>query len=412
MISGRSRHIYASRLPKWEVLSGMCDNSGTVTPNYELILVKKTNPYQFIPLNDMSIRPFRILEKKLKYLFTRLELPLNRLRKRDFIPAKFDEFHIETTSACNLKCKFCPYEKKKSAKVSMSNDMFKDVVEQALKLGYTKFQLTPCTGDVFMDKHSFEKFEFLDKHAQVTGYSFFTNLTIPNHEQLLQLKHLKKLTGMTISVYGHDEESFIAITKGTVNVYHRLLENLQIMLDHCTEWPFGVGVGHRSSLSFGSPGTECSELMQLLVKWQKAGLSLNSSHGMLNNWGGYISNEDVKGLNLRIGSSKEVYKFGACVFVLEWVQVRANGVVDACSCRDVDAMLAIGDIHSKTLREIISSNNTEYMKIINEQEQGNFRPVCASCDFYRSIYHQPTAYRKKDRPPTQSLVQYLEKIKG
>ena len=357
----------------------------------------------------MLKRLIRTLEKKLKYLLIRLEIPFNRLRKRGFIPENFEEFHIETTSACNLKCRFCPYEKKSSPKVTMTNEMFKQNVEQALQLGYTKFHLTPCTGDIFMDKHSFEKFEYLEKHVKVKGYSFYTNLTIPSHDQLMRMADLKKLTRMIISVYGHDQESFIAITKSTAKVYHRLVENLQTMLNPGTKWPFGISIGHRSSISLGATGTESSELMKLLRIYRESGIDVASSNGMLNNWGGYITNEDVKGLNLRIGSTNEVYKSGVCVFALEWVQVRANGVVSACSCRDVDASLAIGNINDKPLREIISSRNPEYMKIISEQEQGKYRPVCASCDFYRSIYHQPKSYRKY-KQPSQTLVQYLNKI--
>ncbi len=353
----------------------------------------------------------RVLEKKIKYFLTRIEIAINRLRKRDFIPAKFEEFHIETTSACNLKCRFCPYEKKTSSKESMTNEMFADVVEQALGLGYTRFHLTPCTGDVFMDKHSFEKFALLDNHPQVTGYSFFTNLTILNREQMLRLAALKKVTEMAVSVYGHDEASFVAITKSTPNVYRRLVENIETIIEQRKDWPFTISMGHRSSVALDDPAAQSSELVRLLRRCQEAGISVNSSHGMLNNWGGYITNEDVKGLNLRIAPSNEVYKSGPCVFVLEWVQVRANGVVNACSCRDVDATLAIGNIESKPLREVISSRNPDYMQIIKEQDQGKFRSVCASCDFYRSIYHQPKAYRRRP-PPTQTLAEYLGKING
>jgi hypothetical protein len=87
----------------------------------------------------------------------------------------------------------------------------------------------------------------------------------------------------------------------------------------------------------------------------------------------------------------------------------ANGVVNACACRDVDATLAIGNIESEPLADILSARNAEYRRIIDEQQAGNFRPVCKGCDFYRSIYHQPKSYRQ-GRVPVQTIVEYLAAI--
>src|SRR5512138_150281 len=121
----------------------------------------------------------RLLERKLRNVLIRVEIALNRWFGREFIPADLGPFNIEMTSACNLKCRFCAYEKKESPKINMANETFADCVEQALRLGFDRFHLTPCTGDVFMDRHAYEKFAWLDAHPGVKGYNFFTNLTIP-----------------------------------------------------------------------------------------------------------------------------------------------------------------------------------------------------------------------------------------
>jgi hypothetical protein len=84
-------------------------------------------------------------------------------------------------------------------------------------------------------------------------------------------------------------------------------------------------------------------------------------------------------------------------------------VVNACACRDVDATLAIGHVDARPLAAIFSAHNDAYRRIIDEQQAGRFRPVCASCDFYRSIYHQPKSYRR-GRVPTQTVAQYLRAI--
>jgi sulfatase maturation enzyme AslB (radical SAM superfamily) len=346
----------------------------------------------------------RVVGQKLKKIAVQAEIAVNRLLRREFIPVDLGAFNLETTSVCNLKCRFCAYEKKESPKVSMANDTFSDVVDQVTRLGFDRFHLTPCTGDVFMDPHLFEKLLFLDAHSKVRGYHFFSNLTIPTHDQLIRLMNLKKFERMTISVYGHDQESFVAITKSSPKIYRRLLANIETILDHRARCRFRISIGHRSS--FDAVSSDASDLMKLLGRCRKAGIGIHASHGMYNNWGGYITQEDVAGLNMHITPADGTVKGGACVKLFDSVQVMATGVVNACACRDVDATLAIGDIESKPLAEIINSKNTEYRKIIDEQQAGKFRPVCGSCDYYRSIYHKPKNYRR-GKVPTQTIEQYM-----
>lgn len=350
---------------------------------------------------------FRVLATVIRNAIVRMEIMANRVLKREFIPAGAGVFHIETSGACNLKCRFCAYEKKATPKVSMPNDLFFDCVEQAVQLGYTRFDLTPSTGDVFMDKRVFDKFAYLDGHPKVEEYSFFTNLTIPKTEMLARLMQLKKLRQITISVYGHDLKSFVAITKSTEQMYRRLLNNLETVLALKDRCRFDIAVGFRST--FDVPGDDASELLKILRRYMEAGISVRPSHGVYNNWGGYITQADVEGLDMHITSTELTYKFGACVKLFDSVQVMASGVVNACACRDVDATLRIGDARKERLADIISARNAEYMRIIDEQQAGKFRPVCAGCDFYKSIYHQRSEYRRVPTPMV-SLEQFKEKM--
>lgn len=350
----------------------------------------------------------RVIENAVRNVFIGLETRGNRALGREFIPVDLGPFNIETSSACNLKCRFCAYEKKTSPKLNMPNETFRSVVEQALAMGFTKFHLTPCTGDVFMDNHLFDKLEFMDAHPQVEGYHFFSNLTIPKPEQLLRLKDLKKFEHLTISVYGHDEESFVAITKSPAKIYRRLLANMASILDHKADIRFAISIGFRST--FYVPKQDSSELMEMLSAYRKAGIDVHSSHGVYNNWGGFISQADIGDLNLHIATSDSVPKHGACVKIFDAIQVMATGVVNACACRDVDATLKIGNIGEAPLKEIFSADNPMYRQVIQEQQDGNFRPVCKNCDYYRSIYHQPINYRRESIP-TQTVAQFMDALR-
>ena len=350
----------------------------------------------------------RLLEKSLKPYFLKLESDVNKRLGREFIPTDLGSFNIETSSACNLKCRFCAYEKKESPRVNMSNEVFFSTVEQALELGFTEFHLTPTTGDVFMDKHVYEKFDFLEAHPRVKAYHFFTNFTVLNPQQIERLTRLTKLTRMTISIYGHDEQSFIRIAKSSSKIFKRLLLNLETLLALKHAWPFSITLGFRST--FDVPDEPVDALMRMLRNYEQAGVKIHASHGIYNNWGGSISQADVEGLNVKILDASTTHKLGPCVKLFDGFQVMATGVVNGCSCRDADATLQIGKVGEAPLRDILSADNPRYRQIIDEQEAGEFRPVCQGCDYYRSIYHQPSAFRK-EKTAVQTRERFFAALK-
>jgi hypothetical protein len=284
--------------------------------------------------------------------------------------------------------------------------LFQSCVNQALELGYEEFDLTPCTGDVFMDRGLFDKVEFLDRAPQVRSYGFYTNFTVPRRQDIERLVRLKKLNGVGISVYGHDLTTFKLITKANDKLYHRLVDNIAHL--------FAVTRGTKIPVHFAiHPGAKSlrgrkSELLDVIEKFKKAGASAKASKGLYNNWGGYITQDDVKGVPIEVGTSDMIYKNGACVRLFTSVQVMATGIVNGCAARDTGATLQLGDAKLTPLRDLISSRNPAYMNIIEEQQRGEFRPVCRSCDFYSSIYHKSSNYGNGAQ--LQSLAEFKASI--
>jgi hypothetical protein len=151
-------------------------------------------------------------------------------------------------------------------------------------------------------------------------------------------------------------------------------------------------------------------VLTALDKLKVEGISVKFQKGLYNNWGGFVTKEDLKELpQIGVVGEDAIYKKGACVRLFTTIQVMATGIVNGCACRDADATLQLGDLNRTPLRQIVSSKNPAYMAIIDEQQRGDFRPVCKSCDFYASIYHKSSGY-KKDGIELQTLPQWRESV--
>jgi hypothetical protein len=196
--------------------------------------------------------------------------------------------------------------------------------------------------------------------------------------------------GLAVSIYGHDLPSFKDITKSTDVVYSRLVRNLEVLLR--MKEKHGLQVFFILHPGADSLRGRSSEVLTMLDRFKQAGCAVNIQKGLYNNWGGYVTNDDVKHLPIKIIGPDMIHKNGACVRLFTAVQIMATGIVNGCACRDTDATLRLGDLNKTPLRDIVSSRNPAYMELIEEQQKGMFRPVCRSCDFYTSIYYKSRSY--------------------
>jgi len=62
------------------------------------------------------------------------------------------------------------------------------------------------------------------------------------------------------------------------------------------------------------------------------------------------------------------------------------------------------------LNRILSPENPAYMRLIEEQQRGEFRSVCKSCDYYKSIYHTRKRQRV-DGTKFQTIEEYKNRLR-
>ena len=295
----------------------------------------------------------------------------------------------------------------------MDIDLFKDITNQSLELGYKNFGLTPTTGDIYMDKKIDEKLDYLETLCKLEGYYFYTNFIATTENKILKLFNYKKLTNLGLSIYGHDEDSFIKFSKGTKNSYLILLKNLNFLYDQLNnrKYDFEIELTQRTSRNYNLENFN-NELSIILKKIKaKKNVKYEINHSFTN-WGGLVKEKDISDLNIKF-QTELTKKTGSCSLIYSRLTIGANGLVNACACRDANFSLQIGDIKKDSLRKIISYNNPKYKELIVKQEKNEFSEVCSKCDFYRSIYEKtaPTWYLKEKKVNLYSLDHVISELK-
>lgn len=331
---------------------------------------------------------------------------LNRLLKKTYIPEPKTHLYLEPTNLCNLKCKFCAYPKVNYKKRAQSNEVFEKIINDATTHGFKDFGLTPITGEVFADKTIEEKILFLESHEGVESFSFYSNFVLASEERINFLLSLKKLSRMSISIYGHDFESFSSLTKGSRRQYDRLVNNLNYLSSkYQRNIPFELEVALRTTKDFDK-NMQKSDLWDGIKAFDDSVTLAETIE--YDNWGGLVTQEDLNGININL-KDKPVKKIGACALIFYKNQVHSDGKVNACACRDVTRSMEIGDINEQSFAEIYSTKNQKLMGLIESQQRGEFSPICDNCSFYRSIYTKYNIYDQKEFQLI-TLQDYLESL--
>ncbi len=311
----------------------------------------------------------------------------NRLTGKTFVPHPRRTLFIETSGRCNLACRFCAYDKVPPGDF-MANDTFADYLNQASNLGFTTIWLTPMLGEVFSDPNVEAKFAQLESHAGIKEFGFYSNFILARPEQITHLPNLTKLNALHISIYGFDTASFELTTRKPAAQFLKLIDNLKTLLHVCQKWQpkDGIHFNVRTKVSDQSILQTKGEMGNLLRRFVNQIGTHVSEDNEYDSWGGSIAQQEVDSLGIDLTDGQHIYMHGACTKVFGEVQIKADGQVHACACRDFDGSLIIGDLKQKSLEELLSFNNDPYRALIESQMKGKFDKNCRACSSYRSIY--------------------------
>lgn len=286
--------------------------------------------------------------------------------------------HVEGTNICNARCVFCAYPQMERKKQSMSMPDFERVVAQYLAMGGHHVSLTPIVGDPFVDKHVFDRLDHLMALDAVKGISFYTNAILMTAEKSERLMRYASKLHVHVSWGGFDRETWNTIMG--VDKFESARDAVLALLEikERTRTPL------RFTLALRCPDSNCQgELWSKIDAYRKRGLVEIAPMSDYDSWAGKIAPEELEKVGL---TPREMpYKRGACELLFTKPVILADGRVNACACRDVEAELIVGNVNEQPLDRIWAG--AEITKLIERHERGDYPEVCQRCTYFVSVYN-------------------------
>ena len=288
---------------------------------------------------------------------------------------------IETTNACNARCVFCAYPDMKRPKQIMSQEVFEDVVRQYVDMGGRAVNLTPIVGDPLIDPLFERRLEVLRGYPQIEEVVFFTNAIELDAAKAKTILGYGNWLRMTISIAGTDRESYADLMG--VDKFNKVRANVVSFLR--------VSLSDRNSrhhsVVFKTPhGSDAlkkdnSPFLHEINEYAEKGACQIFFHDTMDTWAGEIPVErlESRGFTIRRPS----HRSAPCALLYYMPTVLADGRVNACACRDVEASLIIGDVGEDSLEDIW--NGEPLQEIRDAHWRKDFPDVCRACDMYAPL---------------------------
>jgi sulfatase maturation enzyme AslB (radical SAM superfamily) len=291
--------------------------------------------------------------------------------------------YFELTNTCNAACVFCPYPVMQRPKRTMDMDLFCTTVSQYTEMGGTAIGFTPIVGDPLLDKLLEDRLKYLSKKPEISMVSFYTNsigLTKSRTQSILAAYDFD--LHFNISFGGEDRESFNKIMG--VDQYDRVVKNLTYFFEEL------LTKNHSKLIvkaDFRCPSEWIgSHLGFVFNECRSRGLiKVSSIEAKFDSFGGYIDQDRLDSVDMGLRMRFGYPKMGPCEIPFLKPIVMADGSVNACAERDLEATLNIGSVNTSTLSDVLSSRSMQYFKN-RFGISGSLPDVCSKCTVYQSIF--------------------------
>ncbi len=286
-------------------------------------------------------------------------------RSSTIAPRKLDELWLYYTMACNLRCKHCLVDAGKVLKKELTNDEFKKVVDEAIKLGVKRFYITG--GEPFIRAGIFDLIHYITKTKR-RDLIVLTNATLFDDEKIAALKKVMSpkllvqvsLEGPTAEI--HDKLRGKGSFDKTVDGIQRLMgigitPIVSTAISKLNEKDIAktsrflskLGIQEHNVLWMHAKGRGADNLNELYVP------SENIAKAMKKVKKEYKEQEvifdNVESLKVRV-RTKRGRKNDLCNNCFEKICVNSDGHIYPCASLNGDKNFDAGSVRKKSLKDI------------------------------------------------------------
>ncbi len=296
---------------------------------------------------------------------TAFERPEYPGRSKTIAPYKLDELWLYYTMACNLRCKHCLVSAGKELKKELSNDEFKRVVDESIKLGVKRFYITG--GEPFIKEGIFDLIKYITKTKR-RELIILTNATLFDDKKIAALEKLvsPKLI-LQVSLEGPDAEihdklrgkgSFdkavdgikrlisIGITPVISTAVSKLNEN---DIQKTSRYLSKLGIQEHNLLWMHAKGRGANNVSNLFVSAENIAKTMKKVKKTYKEQ--EIIFDNIESLKVRV-RTKRGRKNDLCNNCYEKICVNSDGHVYPCGSLNGDKHFDAGSVRKKSLKDI------------------------------------------------------------
>lgn len=294
------------------------------------------------------------------------------LKAKKFVPVAV---LVQISRACNLRCSMCGWAVWGRNRGFMAMDLYRHILSEMKLNGIGQLNLTNPQGEPLLSPHALECIELgVSEGFQVFLNTNCTTLGDKNIEGLVKNARSRRLH-IQASFSGYDKESHEKVyvrskfdqSSAKLQKFNQALaaENLE------------------QFLTVNGTIMDRETLPRHIAYLQSLGIDINRiSIGLPDNFTGIVRvgrHNRKKGL-FTYKHDISYRSLRLCNLLAHYVLVYDDGKVSACSCRDSEGVMEIGDIKTQSLAEI--RNAPRYLAMLEAflRRDLSDMPLCQKCD--------------------------------
>jgi predicted O-methyltransferase YrrM/MoaA/NifB/PqqE/SkfB family radical SAM enzyme len=284
----------------------------------------------------------------------------------------------ETVNICNSDCIMCPYSLQTRPKGTMSDELFREVLQQYLAIGGGHISLTPMVGDILLDKLLPQRLALLQATGEAIVPSVTSNLyALGNWDDDTVIAMLKTFKMFHISCYGISREENHTITQR--DHYYTFLEQTRrlLRLNEESGNQGNISIGFRVLNHYSHDQINDFQLREFGRVLSASGVCCS-----YNNWGNTLSRQLPGQAYILQRDNNNI----PCLFLSMAMMVFWDGSVSSCACCDFDRNtdLALGSFsNARSLKDIFNSEANQ--RIWKLHQEGNLPIYCKQCSFHSPL---------------------------